>query len=128
MYEIGNEYIMEAEAVKLPIEGSEICIPVMHLVLQPEYISREAEVITRITNACRERLKKHEMPEGFKIRTDFATNEVSAKRDYVLLKNEREHYYIADMGGTLLEVSFDIDGRVTKKSVEPSEIIIATTI
>jgi acyl-coenzyme A synthetase/AMP-(fatty) acid ligase len=127
MYEVGSDYIMEAEAVKLSIEGSSSCIPVIHMVLQPEYIGKEAEVIVNITEICRGRLESYEMPRGFKIRTDFVTNEVSAKRDYVILKSEREHYYIADMDGTLFEITFDMDGKVKRKIVESSEIILATT-
>ena len=128
MYEIGSDYVLEAEAVKLPIEGSETCIPVIHLVLQPEYVGKEAEIIIKLTKACRERLEKCEMPEGFKIRTDFATNEVSAKRDYVILKKERDHYYRSDKNDKLFEVSFNNNGKVTRRAIAPSDVIIATPL
>lgn len=90
-----DEAVLEAEAVKCEMEEN-VFVPIVHIVLKPEYVGQEAEVIIRLSDKCKKALKEHEVPAGYKIRKQFETNIASGKRDYLSLPNDREDIYFVD--------------------------------
>ncbi|MDR1688471.1 MAG: acyl--CoA ligase [Clostridiales bacterium] len=92
--------VMEAEVIKLPVEdGVSEYIPLVHIVLQPEFSAQESEVIARINKKCNEQFEGYSIPRGYKVRKEFGTNPISTKRDYLSLVNDREGYYrLTDFG------------------------------
>ena len=95
--------VLECEVVA--IEAESIKYPVVHIVLNPEYIGQDAQIIKRIHQLCKEHLKDFEMPRGYKIRDNFGTNPISQKRDYQALLLERDGYFAVD-GDDLVEIDF----------------------
>ena len=95
--------VLECEVIGLEVGGKKV--PVVHIILNPEYIEKDEEVIPRIHKLCQEHLTKNEMPQGYKIRETFATNQISAKRDIASLALERDGYFAVE-NGVLRAVSF----------------------
>lgn len=100
-----DDAILEAEVVKYEDEQGDY-VPGVHMVLQPEYVGREAEVINRINTKCEALLNQYEIPAGYKIRKQFGTNMASGKRDYLSLADERDGFFRVNSDGTLEEFSF----------------------
>ncbi|MCL2078382.1 MAG: acyl--CoA ligase [Oscillospiraceae bacterium] len=83
--------VLECEVVGLEIGDKKE--PIVHIVLNPEYIGKNDEVILRAHKLCREHLSVNEMPRAYKIREAFGTNPISTKRDYRSLLSEHDGYY-----------------------------------
>lgn len=88
---------------------------VAQVVMRKDYVGREDEVIDMLCS-------KYGL-DGVKIYPSFETSEVTGKRDYQLLKNDRE-YYIAPCGdGLYSKKSYGIDGTVVEEIVSKLDII-----
>jgi hypothetical protein len=86
---------------KAPLVGIEVDgknIPVVHIVLNSGFIGKDDEVILRIDKLCQEHLSESEIPYAYKFHEAFATNPISAKRDYRALMLEREGFYGVENG------------------------------
>ena len=123
VYKSKPEAIAEAEAVGLPIEGTTEKIPVVHAVLKEEYRGKEAEIITELDEKCKNSdLDYYEIPRGYKIRTAFATNPISTKRDYKALAEERDSYYTINNSKGLHEVTFTDMGDTKSQPIAKEDI------
>ena len=83
-----DKAVLECEVVGLEIDGKKE--PVVHIVLNSDYIGKDEEVILRVHKLCKEQLTENELPRAYKIREAFGTNPISQKRDYRALLTERE--------------------------------------
>jgi long-chain acyl-CoA synthetase len=99
--------VLEAEVIGLDNKEGLEKIPLVHIVLNPNYIGMDKEVILRVHKLCQEHLTKNEIPQGYKIRKAFGTNPISTKRDYMALMLERDGYFVVD-GANLREVAFGV--------------------
>ncbi|MDR2599803.1 MAG: acyl--CoA ligase [Oscillospiraceae bacterium] len=133
-YEISSDVALEVEAVGLPIEEQDTKIPVIHVVLQQEWENKAPEAISTIYNRFISKYESAEIPEtvrvprGIKVRTIFATNPISAKRDIASLKEERDGYYhYFEEENNVFEIAFQKDGTIIKKSIVPTDIFITKT-
>jgi acyl-coenzyme A synthetase/AMP-(fatty) acid ligase len=95
--------VAECEVIGLEVNGKSI--PIVHIVLNTEYLGKDTEVILRVHKLCKEYLTESEIPQGYKIREAFGTNPISTKRDYQALMVEREGFYAIE-GDEVREVMF----------------------
>lgn len=110
-----DEAILEAEVVKYQDEEGNY-VPGVHMVLQPEYIGKEEEVIKRLHMKCEAMLGQYEIPTAYKVRESFDTNMASGKRDYLSLLKERDGFYRVNSNGEVEAFSFpDKTEKVFKK-------------
>ena len=100
-----DEAILEAEVVKYETEDGSY-VPAVHMVLQPEFVGKDEEVIKRLNTKCEALLGQYEIPAGYKVRQQFGTNMASGKRDYLSLLEERDGFFRVGHDGELEEVSF----------------------
>ncbi len=106
-----DDAIMEAEVVKIPVnDGINKWLPLVHVVLKPEYIGQEKAIIQRLHKKCLNKFKGFYIPKGYKVRKEFETNLASGKRDYLSLLDEREGFYIPDRKGNLIKLKFPEKG------------------
>jgi len=114
--------VMEAEVIKLPVEdGINKFIPLVHIILNPEWVGKEAEILTRVNQNCNEQFKGYSTPKGYKFRKEFGTNPISQKRDYLGLLDERDGYYRVTETG-ITEVSFPEIGKEIAIPIGSAEI------
>ena len=128
LYDIGAGMILEAEVQALKKEGQESKVPIANIVLHPNWIGREAEVITILQERNRQYIETAKdtetlrEEEGWKPRDKFGTNKASTKRNYKELREEYDGYYISGPSGQMYEIAFNKLGEATKAPVEPSEV------
>jgi long-chain acyl-CoA synthetase len=91
-----DKAVLEAEVVGIDVDGKDV--PVVHIVLNSDFVDKNEEVVLRVHKLCQEHLNENEMPYGYKFHEAFATNPISAKRDYRALMLEREGFYGVENG------------------------------
>jgi len=95
--------VLEAEVVGIEVGGKRI--PAVHIVLNPDSIGKDEEVIKRVHKLCQDNLPSNQIPHGYKIHEVFAVNPISTKRDYKALSLEYDGYFMVD-GDMVRGVSF----------------------
>jgi len=123
IYKANPDAILEAEAIALPIQDSTNKIPVVHAVLTQESLENPYEIIKDLSEECKTNLDEEEIPQGFKIRTGFGTNNISGKRDSKSLINERTEYYASSELG-FEERTFTEMGDIYSEITDTEEIKI----
>lgn len=79
------------------------------VVLKPEFVGRDSEVVKLLCD-------KYHL-DSVKIYEKFESSEVTGKRDFKLLKNDKEGYYCWD-DGKLIEVSYSNNKRTIIRALE----------
>jgi acyl-coenzyme A synthetase/AMP-(fatty) acid ligase len=110
----------EAEATKLvTLEGE---IPVSAVVLKDECKGKEEAILRELYELYMSNLSPAEIPRGVRFIESFATNPVSTKRDYGILREIRAGYYAVD-NGQVCKVTFFNEKPAVKTPKPPAEAI-----
>jgi long-chain acyl-CoA synthetase len=88
---IENPDVQSSKAVGLISTDGTYGIPVVHIVLQPNFSGDKKALIRHLDELCRSKLPDYAVPSGYKIRDGFALNP-GGKRDTLSLKSEREGF------------------------------------
>lgn len=117
--------VAEAEVIKLPVnDGVNKFVPLVHLVLKPEFAGLESEILVSINQKCNQEFKNYHLPKGYKIRTSFGMDPISSKKDYISLMNERDGYYRLVDDNKLAEVFFPENGTEVLSLINLNEVEI----
>lgn len=107
--------ILEVEAVALPINGSKEYAEVIHVVLNKKYENKPEKSIKQIYEYCKNNGLN---VNGIKIISSFGTSPVSGKRNYSVLKFDRDDFYSINEEGQIIKISFPEN---SKPVIEPAD-------
>ena len=92
------------------------CYIVAQAVPTKEFIGREAELVTILMN-------KYPL-DAVKLYHSFESSEVTGKRDFQLLKKDREGYFCTDDKGHFFKVDFKEWTDCVLKEIKPDEVVL----
>ena len=112
--------VSEAEVIKFTIDGEER--PAIVVVAKQEWKDRLKDILTYIGNID---IPGSDYLIGTRFIERFATNPITAKRDYLILPDFKDGYYSCSTFGSFVYQS-DIDdfGKINRYSILEKEIII----